>query len=273
MLLTGVVLVHRNQLFRDSLRQLLRNLRYSVVTEGVSLGAVLASGTLPDQVEIAIWSSDGLAGSQNGEIGLLRRLKEAIPSIRLVALLDGAVDSEMLRLLHLADVDAVLTEDISAEVLERTLDMVMLGQGVFPASMRRLLTVARPSGEELPAAPPPLPPAMASPPPPPVPVPVEEPLPAPEHQAAVHHHAEGHHAEEQRPVALSLREEQVLYCLAKGFPNKLIARKLCLSEATVKVHVKGLLRKIQVANRTQAAIWAHGSYFKADSIAGVSGLD
>ncbi|MFO1074448.1 MAG: response regulator transcription factor [Geminicoccaceae bacterium] len=211
-----------------------------------------------------------MAGSQNGEIGLLRRLKEAIPSIRLVALLDGAVDSEMLRLLHLADVDAVLTEDISAEVLERTLDMVMLGQGVFPASMRRLLTVARPSVEELPAAPPPLPPAMASPPPPPVPV--EEPLPAPAHPAEGHR-AEDHQADEQRPVALSLREEQVLYCLAKGFPNKLIARKLCLSEATVKVHVKGLLRKIQVANRTQAAIWAHGSYFKADSIAGVSGLD
>ena len=93
MLLTGVVLVHRNQLFRDSLRQLLRNLRYSVVTEGVSLGAVLASGTLPDQVEIAIWSSDGLAGSQNGEIGLLRRLKEAIPSIRLVALLETSEKS------------------------------------------------------------------------------------------------------------------------------------------------------------------------------------
>jgi two-component system nitrate/nitrite response regulator NarL len=39
-------------------------------------------------------------------------------------------------------------------------------------------------------------------------------------------------------------------------PNKAIARKLDLTEATVKVHVKAILRKIGAANRTQAALWA-----------------
>jgi two-component system nitrate/nitrite response regulator NarL len=36
----------------------------------------------------------------------------------------------------------------------------------------------------------------------------------------------------------------------------MIARKCGITEATVKVHMKSILRKIQVANRTQAAVWA-----------------
>jgi two-component system nitrate/nitrite response regulator NarL len=40
-----------------------------------------------------------------------------------------------------------------------------------------------------------------------------------------------------------------------GLSNKTIARELDIAEATVKVHVKGLLRKTQMANRTQAAVW------------------
>ncbi len=42
----------------------------------------------------------------------------------------------------------------------------------------------------------------------------------------------------------------------KGHANKMIARTLDIAEATVKVHLKSVLRKIRVANRTQAAIWA-----------------
>jgi two-component system nitrate/nitrite response regulator NarL len=55
---------------------------------------------------------------------------------------------------------------------------------------------------------------------------------------------------------LSGRENQILDCLAHGLPNKLIARELNMAEATVKVHLKALLRKLNAQNRTQAAIWA-----------------
>jgi two-component system nitrate/nitrite response regulator NarL len=50
--------------------------------------------------------------------------------------------------------------------------------------------------------------------------------------------------------------------LIEGDPNKTIARKIHITEATVKVHVKAILRKIRVHNRTQAAIWAmnNGSF-------------
>jgi two-component system nitrate/nitrite response regulator NarL len=55
---------------------------------------------------------------------------------------------------------------------------------------------------------------------------------------------------------LSERENQILHALLKGESNKMIANRLGITEATVKVHLKTVLRKIGVANRTQAAIWA-----------------
>lgn len=57
-------------------------------------------------------------------------------------------------------------------------------------------------------------------------------------------------------VNLSDREVEVLRFLVRGSANKVIGRRLGICEATVKVHVKAALRKIHVANRTQAAIWA-----------------
>jgi two-component system nitrate/nitrite response regulator NarL len=54
---------------------------------------------------------------------------------------------------------------------------------------------------------------------------------------------------------LSPRERSILRCLIEGASNKCIARKVDISEATVKVHIKAILRKIRVQNRTQAAIW------------------
>lgn len=56
-------------------------------------------------------------------------------------------------------------------------------------------------------------------------------------------------------ASLSDRELEILRCLIMGCPNKIISRRLEISEATVKVHVKAILRKLKVQNRTQAAIW------------------
>jgi two-component system nitrate/nitrite response regulator NarL len=54
----------------------------------------------------------------------------------------------------------------------------------------------------------------------------------------------------------SSRQKLILHCLIGGDSNKTIARKIHITEATVKVHLKAILRKIRVHNRTQAAIWA-----------------
>lgn len=53
---------------------------------------------------------------------------------------------------------------------------------------------------------------------------------------------------------LSCRENEILGWLIVGCSNKTISRRLAISEATVKVHVKAILRKLRVRNRTQAAI-------------------
>jgi DNA-binding NarL/FixJ family response regulator len=66
---------------------------------------------------------------------------------------------------------------------------------------------------------------------------------------------------------LSPREKLILHCLIEGDSNKCIARKMDIAEATVKVHVKAILRKIRVQNRTQAAIWGmnNGSHVQPES--------
>lgn len=66
--------------------------------------------------------------------------------------------------------------------------------------------------------------------------------------------APGRHVVE-RYANLTARERQILGCLVDGDSNKGIARRLNVSEGTVKVHVKGILSKLDILNRTQAAIW------------------
>ncbi len=59
-----------------------------------------------------------------------------------------------------------------------------------------------------------------------------------------------------RSFGLSTREYSVAQNLREGLSNKEIARLLGITEATVKVHVKAILRKARVRNRTQVAMWA-----------------
>ena len=72
---------------------------------------------------------------------------------------------------------------------------------------------------------------------------------------------------------LSHRERLILRHLAEGQANKVIANKIGIAEATVKVHVKSILSKIRVLNRTQAAMWAmnHGLFVGGASSKGSSG--
>jgi DNA-binding NarL/FixJ family response regulator len=69
-----------------------------------------------------------------------------------------------------------------------------------------------------------------------------------------------------RQLGLTQRQIEVLELLVQGLPNKLIGRKLDLSEATVKNHVTAALRTLNVSNRTQAvlAVGQLGYTFRSD---------
>lgn len=56
---------------------------------------------------------------------------------------------------------------------------------------------------------------------------------------------------------LTLREQQTLDLIVQGMSNKLIARELGISDGTVKVYVKNLLRKLNLHSRLELAAWAH----------------
>jgi len=87
--------------------------------------------------------------------------------------------------------------------------------------------------------------------------------------AAVHAAADGHAPLDPRVAAallparepplaaqLSDREKQVLRLVASGLANKQIALRLGITESTVKVHTGNIFRRIGVADRTSAALWA-----------------
>jgi len=56
--------------------------------------------------------------------------------------------------------------------------------------------------------------------------------------------------------SLTQREREILRELAGGLSNKMIARRLDITEGTVKVHVKHLLKKLNLRSRVEAAVWA-----------------
>jgi DNA-binding CsgD family transcriptional regulator len=60
----------------------------------------------------------------------------------------------------------------------------------------------------------------------------------------------------RRTPEFTERQYAVLVCLCRGDPNKVIGRKLGMTETTVKVHVREIMRKLGVSNRTQVAIAA-----------------
>ncbi|MEY0474987.1 two-component system response regulator NarL [Providencia huaxiensis] len=56
-------------------------------------------------------------------------------------------------------------------------------------------------------------------------------------------------------ASLTPREADILELISQGLSNKMIARKLDIAESTVKVHVKHLLKKLNLKSRVEAAVW------------------
>ena len=244
-----VVIVDADRLFREGLERLLRSSKFRVVGSAKTLEE-LDLGPGPDRPDVVVcgFNRDTKVEDQFKQF-CSHQMSSPRPRI---VVLTRCPDRELVSGAAAAGIDAVLSKDISREVLQRSLELVVLGQQVFPAqalgsslngsaslAAAGLVSVAR--GETLAAGPHVFTATSAEP-------------AAPESPAAT---KPGLSGPGQGGAPLSDREEQILRRLVAGAPNKIIARDLGITEGTVKVHVKSLLRKLGAANRTQAAIWGN----------------
>jgi len=246
-----IVVLHQRRLSREAFRKLLETCALDVIADGTTLDDALERSTAaadPNLIVHCIGSGDDLDRAYPA----ILEARQRFPGARSI-LLAPFDRRELLVTLIRQGIEAVVSPDASWQMLRRTLELVLLGQRVIPAELGdRLFALAQ--TVQAPATqpnPPPmdLPQSMAAVPAPPAPV--SERLPPAENQQ---------HGTSAPGTCLSPREHEILRCLVDGLSNKAIARELCITEATVKVHVKALLRKTRMNNRTQAAIWAltHG---------------
>jgi two-component system nitrate/nitrite response regulator NarL len=208
----GIFLIDASRLSREGLGQLLSGFLFTAVHEAVSVDEALPR-IASFQPSLVLLASLDPGAALTTRIG---KIRAAAPRTRIVVLTDTIHITRLAEALS-AGVDGYLSKNMSADALQQSLRLVLLGEKVFPTDLANLLTDSRiVSGDD----------------------------------AEQTSHKDG----------LSARERQILSCLLNGAPNKQIANDLKISDGTVKVHLKAILKKIGVQNRTQAAVWAlsHG---------------
>ena len=228
--LVPTVIVEKSALFRAGLARILAGRRFRITA---------ACASPPEIPESALSQRQCLAlvGCDNGDLGTLlpeiARLKNENAALRTIILSEQFHPEEWLAALEAGADGYLIKNEITPEALLQSLELVLLGGVVIPQGLSRLLTARGPTLGDMSV--------------------VLDPAPAcdevaPEKPAEAMPNGE--------LARLSNREQMILMQLTQGASNKHIARVLNIAEATVKVHVKSLLRKIRVNNRTQAAMWA-----------------
>lgn len=162
------------------------------------------------------------SGSPQQIIALVEDAKRQHPSAHIVAIATS-FDLNLVQLAVAAGVDSFCLTTGGREVLINVLELTVLGEQVLPRSAVDSLLNHASTVSGLGRT------------------------PSASEQSAL----------DPRVTKLSPRETVILQSLMGGDANKVIARRLEITESTIKVHVKSILRKIGAANRTQAAMWAN----------------
>lgn len=215
----ATILISQNSLLRMGLKHILTDTRFVV------------SDVVPDDLSRLYGVHDATAvlfiidenHSSQETLATVKYLKTQCPAARVVVLADH-FEPDAVRLASGLGVNGFCVTTFDREVFVRSLELIMLGESVFPSSMVLSLldsVVQQPAGLSEDVS-----------------------------------HRRTMKAPDPKVHKLSAREREILRCLMQGEQNKVIARKLDVAEATVKVHVKAILRKIGAGNRTQAALWA-----------------
>ena len=244
----ATVVIESRLLVREALKSLMTNHSYRVVCD-VGSAAGISAATIPDEPKLAILGAQS-ADEAVAEAAAIRKLW---PDSKIILLYEYASIVDFQKLLT-SQIDGCVPLFASPDTLIGTLDMISIGGN-------RVMVVAD-------AHHPTIQPAQ----------------PEKSHQSEIKVEklqSDGAEHEDvsvsigamqhaQPPVTLrnqpglSEREARILDSLAKGYANKEIARTCDISEARVKARMKSIMRKIRVANRTQAAIWAMANGHAAD---------
>lgn len=240
------VLSCKNSMLREGLKHILSSTRFKLHSEGMSRDEIILNQNVPGSSFLVILDAN-LFPSKLSQ-GILS-IKDQYPQARVVILSDS-FDLDDMKSAFQSGADGYCLATTGCEALIKYLDLVMLGELVFPSAAFLSAISDAPSEAD---------PADTKE------ITAITVLPA--------HITLGSEAHESPIRTLSSRESEILQCLMQGAPNKVIARKLDVAEATVKVHIKAILRKIRVANRTQAAMWAvnHLSAGRSESLPLASG--
>lgn len=206
-----ISLIGKNEIGREGLRKILSSENFYIRESVAEVSALSQSDAgleaegVPHIIIVDSCYSSGLADC--------KVLVAQKSGARLVLLLEH-YDFENVALAFQADVDAVIVKEISCGPLIESINLVAMGEKVFPSQLANSLISCAPQLDN------------------------------------------GDWRKSAITEGLSSREIEILESIMEGAANKVIARQFDICEATVKVHVKAILRKLGVENRTQAATWA-----------------
>jgi len=235
-----LLIVDDNRLFREGVKRILSNKRFTIQNEVNSFVEAL-SLMQNEKIRFNLVVGNPVA-DQQCEFDAMETIIRDFSDVKVVILTDREATPRSDMALR-NGVVGFLSKDISGEALRHSLELVLMGEQVIPIVVQRIRSTlpATPIASLAEIAKDARPEAQSAA----TETPAEAALPAAEAKL-----------DPNTLVGLSGREDQILKCLVNGLSNKLIARELNMAEATVKVHLRALLRKLKAQNRTQAAIWA-----------------
>jgi DNA-binding NarL/FixJ family response regulator len=217
----ATILVGKSVLLREGLARILHSANFRILASVSCADDVLPSKLqLIQPLLLIVHTGDDF----DAAIEQIELFRGRHPGGRIVIVADHHRLDELVSAFR-AGANGYFVDVMTCDVFIKSIELVMMGGTVFPPAFPSF--VLDPEGDHL-----------------------DEAGPRDENNQAILVTAEP-------PIApqLSPRETSILGYLIEGHSNKCIARKSDISEATVKVHIKAILRKIRVHNRTQAAIW------------------
>jgi DNA-binding NarL/FixJ family response regulator len=221
---SAIVLVGKSILVREGLARILRSANFRIRASVSSADDLLQSKL---QLHRPLFLIVHTGKDFDATVEQIELFRDRHPDGRVAIVADHYRLDELVSAFR-AGANSYFVDVMTCDVFIRSLELVMMGETIFPpAFLSFVLDPQDPHGDRL-----------------------GETVSSDENEEAILVTTEDTIAPQ-----LSPRERSILRCLIEGDSNKCIARKIDIAEATVKVHVKAILRKIRVQNRTQAAIW------------------